>query len=70
MSDEETKSERRLAAVMVMDIAGYSSLMESDEAATFFALDTGPRTHFTCLSSRDRDCEPTISRIENDVFGD
>jgi adenylate cyclase len=38
MSDEETKSERRLAAVMVTDIAGYSSLMESDEAGTFVAL--------------------------------
>src|SRR5262245_44935596 len=40
MSDQETKSERRLAAVMVTDIAGYSSLMESDEAGTFIALGT------------------------------
>jgi adenylate cyclase len=40
MSDQETKSERRLAAVMVTDIAGYSSLMESDEAGTFVALGT------------------------------
>jgi TolB-like protein/class 3 adenylate cyclase len=40
MSDQETKSERRLAAIMVTDIAGYSSLMESDEAGTFVALGT------------------------------
>jgi TolB-like protein len=40
MSDQETKSERRLAAVMVTDIAGYSSLMESDEAGTFVAVGT------------------------------
>jgi TolB-like protein/class 3 adenylate cyclase len=40
MSDQETKSERRLAAVMVTDIAGYSSLMETDEAGTFVALGT------------------------------
>jgi TolB-like protein len=38
MSDQDTKSERRLAAVMVTDIVGYSSLMESDEAGTFVAL--------------------------------
>jgi len=38
MSDPETKSERRLAAIMVTDIAGYSSLMQSDEAGTFVAL--------------------------------
>jgi class 3 adenylate cyclase len=30
MSDQDTKSERRLAAIMVTDIAGYSSLMQSD----------------------------------------
>jgi TolB-like protein/class 3 adenylate cyclase/tetratricopeptide (TPR) repeat protein len=40
MSDQETQSERRLAAVMVTDIAGYSSLMQSDEAGTFVALGT------------------------------
>jgi TolB-like protein/class 3 adenylate cyclase len=40
MSDHETKSERRLAAIMVTDIAGYSSLMQSDEAGTFAALGT------------------------------
>jgi TolB-like protein/class 3 adenylate cyclase/Tfp pilus assembly protein PilF len=40
MSDQETKSERRLTAVMVTDIAGYSSLMQSDEAGTFVALGT------------------------------
>src|SRR4029450_11234662 len=40
MSDHETKSERRLAAIMVTDIAGYSSLMQSDEAGTFVALGT------------------------------
>src|SRR5262245_31780671 len=40
MSDQETKSERRLAAVMITDIAGYSSLMQSDEAGTFVALGT------------------------------
>ena len=40
MSDQETKSERRLAAIMVTDIAGYSSLMQSDEAGTFVALGT------------------------------
>jgi TolB-like protein/class 3 adenylate cyclase len=40
MSDQETKSERRLAAIMVTDIAGYSSLMQSDETGTFVALGT------------------------------
>jgi len=40
MSDQETKSERRLTAVMVTDIAGYSSLTQSDEAGTFVALGT------------------------------
>jgi TolB-like protein/class 3 adenylate cyclase len=40
MSDQETKSERRLAAIMVTDIVGYSSLMQSDEAGTFVALGT------------------------------
>jgi TolB-like protein/class 3 adenylate cyclase len=40
MSDQETKSERRLAAILVTDIAGYSSLMQSDEAGTFVALGT------------------------------
>ena len=38
MTEQETK--RRLAAIMVTDIAGYSSLMQSDEAATFVALGT------------------------------
>ena len=38
MTEQETK--RRLAAIMVTDIAGYSSLMQSDEAATFAALGT------------------------------
>jgi adenylate cyclase len=40
MSDQEIKSERRLAAILVTDIAGYSSLMQSDEAGTFVALGT------------------------------
>src|SRR5262245_5110644 len=40
MSDHETKSGRRLAAILVTDIAGYSSLMQSDEAGTFVALGT------------------------------
>src|SRR4029453_771190 len=40
MSDQETKSERRLAAIMATDIAGYSSLMQTDEAGTFVALGT------------------------------
>src|SRR5215475_8477723 len=38
MTDQETKSERRLAAILVTDVAGYSSLMQSDEAGTFVAL--------------------------------
>src|SRR5262245_62903636 len=40
MTDQETKSGRRLAAILVTDIAGYSSLMQSDEAGTFVALGT------------------------------
>src|SRR5262245_15487140 len=40
MTDQGTKSERRLAAILVTDIAGYSSLMQSDEAGTFVALGT------------------------------
>jgi adenylate cyclase len=40
MSDQETKSDRRLTAIMVTDIAGYSGLMQSDEAGTFVALGT------------------------------
>jgi adenylate cyclase len=38
MSDQDTKSERRLAAIMATDIAGYTSLMQSDEAGTFVDL--------------------------------
>jgi adenylate cyclase len=30
--------ERRLAAIMAADVAGYSGLMERDEAATLDAL--------------------------------
>jgi hypothetical protein len=40
MSEQETKSERRLAAIMVTDIAGYSKPEQSDEARTFVALGT------------------------------
>src|SRR5437867_2297591 len=35
---EETHVERRLAAILVADIAGYSRLMAEDEAATVAAL--------------------------------
>jgi TolB-like protein/class 3 adenylate cyclase/Tfp pilus assembly protein PilF len=40
MSDQNAKSQRRLAAIMATDIAGYSSLMQMDEAGTFVALGT------------------------------
>ena len=39
-SGDEQETKRRLAAIMVTDIAGYSSLMQSDEAGTFVALGT------------------------------
>src|SRR2546425_9291512 len=35
---EEAQVERRLAAILVADIAGYSRLMAEDEAATVAAL--------------------------------
>src|SRR5690242_10958328 len=35
---ERTRDQRRLAAVLVADVVGYSRLMESDEAATLAAL--------------------------------
>ena len=34
----EARLERRLAAIMAADVAGYSSLMERDEADTFARL--------------------------------
>jgi adenylate cyclase len=33
-----SRVERKLAAIMVADIAGYSGLMERDESATFARL--------------------------------
>src|SRR4051794_8238031 len=38
MTDQETKPERRLAAIMATDVVGYSRSMLSDEAATLAAL--------------------------------
>ena len=35
---DETHVERRLAAILVADIAGYSRLMAEDEAATVATL--------------------------------
>ena len=35
---EDNKSERKLAAVFIADLVGYSSLMEADEAATLVGL--------------------------------
>ena len=34
----EKNDQRRLAAILVADVVGYSRLMESDEAATLSAL--------------------------------
>ena len=39
MVDETVQ--RRLAAIMVADVVGYSRLMEQDEAATLSALEIG-----------------------------
>ncbi len=36
----ETRPQRRLAAILVADVVGYSSLMEADEAGTLAALKT------------------------------
>ena len=36
--EPETRPDRRLAAVMATDVVGYSSLMQSDEAAALSAL--------------------------------
>src|SRR5262245_39710316 len=38
--DNEPKPDRRLAAIMAMDVVGYSSLMQSDEARALSALAT------------------------------
>ena len=38
MTDQETKPERRLAAIMATDVVGYSKLMQSDEAGALAAL--------------------------------
>src|SRR6476620_9499389 len=38
MSDEDTKPDRRLAAIMATDVVGYSKLMQSDEAGALAAL--------------------------------
>ena len=40
MTDHETKSDHRLAAIMATDVVGYSSLMQSDEAKALSALAT------------------------------
>jgi adenylate cyclase len=36
--DPETRPDRRLAAIMATDVVGYSTLMQSDEAAALSAL--------------------------------
>src|SRR5262245_15361045 len=38
MTDQETKPNRRLAAIMATDVVGYSKLMQSDETAALAAL--------------------------------
>ena len=34
----QARVERRLAAILAVDVAGYSRLMEADEEGTLFAL--------------------------------
>ena len=38
MTDQQSSSERRLAAIMATDVVGYSKLMQSDEAGALAAL--------------------------------
>src|SRR5262245_25088545 len=38
MTDQDTKSDRRLAAIIATDVVGYSKLMQSDEAGALAAL--------------------------------
>ena len=50
--------ERRLAAILVADVAGYSGMMERDEAGTFARL----RSHRTEL------IEPTVAQHRGRIF--
>jgi TolB-like protein len=50
--------ERRLAAILVADVVGYSAMMERDEAGTFARL----RSHRTEL------IEPTVARHRGRIF--
>jgi class 3 adenylate cyclase len=38
VTNEETKPDRRLAAIMATDVVGYSKLMQSDEGVALAAL--------------------------------
>src|SRR5262245_32959883 len=38
MTDQKTKSDRRLAAILAADVVGYSRLMQFDEAGALAAL--------------------------------
>ncbi len=54
--------ERRLVAILVADVVGYSRLMELDEAGTLAAL-KAHRTEFIAPNiSSERDSGPELSR--------
>ena len=38
MTEDTTKPDRRLAAIMATDVVGYSKLMQSDEAGALAVL--------------------------------
>ena len=50
--------ERKLAAILVVDVVGYSALMERDEAGTFDRL----------LASRNELFEPEIKKRRGRIF--
>ena len=50
--------ERKLAAILVVDVVGYSALMERDEAGTFDRL----------LASRNELFEPEIRKRHGRIF--
>jgi class 3 adenylate cyclase len=45
--------ERKLAAILAIDVVGYSALMEADEAGTFDRLKRGRKSCSSRKSRRD-----------------
>jgi len=57
----ETRMQRRLAAILAADVAGYSRLMRADESGTLAFMRAGDGPSFPSLGSQD--FERAIQRV-------